>query len=148
MAAVVLRQLLETMGLGDRVVVTSAGVESWNVGGRADRRVRAVLERHGYDSRHTAGQLSPYHLRADYLIAMDSANYRALQRLAPEHKNILMFRTLAPGPEASADVPDPYTRDDSAFDDLLGTMETVLPTLVETIAAGLRPAECRGRVHA
>ena len=48
MGEFILRELFEEAGLGDRVVVDSAGTTSWEVGNPADPRTLAVLERNGH----------------------------------------------------------------------------------------------------
>ena len=49
MGEFILRERFEEAGLGDRVVVDSAGTHSWEVGNPADPRTLAVLARNGHD---------------------------------------------------------------------------------------------------
>ena len=49
MGEFVLRERFAEAGLGDRVVVDSAGTHSWEVGNPADPRTLAVLARNGHD---------------------------------------------------------------------------------------------------
>jgi protein-tyrosine phosphatase len=85
MAHVVLEDKLTQAGLTDRVEVTSSGTGDWHIGEPMDRRAAARLRDAGYDpTRHRARQVSRTDLAEhDLVLAMDSTNLAALQRLAP-----------------------------------------------------------------
>ena len=84
MAEVVLRDQLEKAGLGDKVVVDSAGTGDWHIGNRMDGKAREELARSGYDGEsHRARQFQPSWLKErDLILAMDAANFRDLRALA------------------------------------------------------------------
>ena len=84
MAEVVLRDQLKKAGLGDKVVVDSAGTGDWHIGNRMDGKARKELTRSGYDGEsHRARQFQPSWLKErDLILAMDAANLRDLRALA------------------------------------------------------------------
>ena len=84
MAEVVLRDQLEKAGLGDKVVVDSAGTGDWHIGNSMNGKARKELTRSGYDGEsHRARQFQPSWLNErDLILAMDAANLRDLRALA------------------------------------------------------------------
>jgi len=52
MADVILRSMLLSAGLEDRVVVDSAGTDGWHDGDAADPRTVSALQQQGYDGTH------------------------------------------------------------------------------------------------
>ncbi|MFO0832129.1 MAG: low molecular weight protein-tyrosine-phosphatase [Phycisphaerales bacterium] len=105
----------------DALRIDSCGTGHWHAGGPADPRTMLVAARNGVQFEHTARQLNPARDFADfdYILPMDAQNMRDLHRLgAPPHK-VHLFRTfdpaLASAPEHALAVPDPYTGDERAF---------------------------------
>lgn len=139
MGEFVLREMVQDAGLGDRVVVDSAGTTSWEEGNPADRRTLAVLERNGHPDLgardHVARRFSPGWLPdLDLVLAADRGHLHELQRMArtdEERARIRLFRSFDPAAAAAGDLEmaDPwFGTDDSAFDQ----------TYAEVVAA------CRG----
>jgi len=114
MAETLIRAELAAAGLSRRMSVESAGTGDWHLGEPMDRGARAELARRGYDgSAHRARQIGPSWLdRFDLLIAMDSANQRALARMAADRPGlsgrIRLLRSFDPAAPPGAEVPDPY----------------------------------------
>jgi protein-tyrosine phosphatase len=142
-AEYVLRRALEEAGLGDDVVVDSAGIGAWHVGDPADRRAREVLRAHGYDGDpHRAQQITKRwfstHDEPDLLLAMDATHYDDLRRLAP-HAEVVMMRHFDPDladlphPSDELDVPDPYYGAMDGFEDVLAMIERATPGTVAHI---------------
>ncbi len=96
MAALVFGEQVRRAGLADRIRVTSAGIGPWHVGEPADERARRVLAERGYPTEHVATQVSPDHLSADLLLAMDSGHEKALRRLVGDQDRVRMFRSFDP----------------------------------------------------
>ena len=141
---VVLRDAVERAGLGDSVVVDSAGIGAWHVGDGADPRAVAVLAAHGYDgSTHEVQQITrAWFTEAtdarpapDLLLAMDVGHHDALRRLAPD-TDVRMYRSFDPTPAGSSidgtdlDVPDPYYGKLSDFDEVLALIKVATPGVV------------------
>ena len=114
MAETLIRAELAAADLSRRVSVESAGTGDWHLGEPMDRGARAELARRGYDGlAHRARQIGPTWLdRFDMLIAMDSANLRAVERMAADRPRlagrIRLLRSFDPAAPPGAEVPDPY----------------------------------------
>ena len=119
MAEAVLREQLRKAGLGDKVIVDSAGTGDWHVGDRMNNMARKELARGGYDGEsHRARQFEPSWLNErDLILAMDAANLRDLRALAAseDQDRIRLFGEIAA--LDGQDVPDPYygSADDFAY---------------------------------
>jgi protein-tyrosine phosphatase len=162
MAEVVAREALAQAGLGDRVIVDSAGTGDWHIGEPMNKRARDCLARHGYDGNaHRARQFEASWLAdADLVLAMDNSNFANLQSMsrtplsfpAPEKagkcvplagqdsvsSRIRLFGDLAG--LAGAEVPDPYGGGPAEFDRVLDMLETAMPALVAKLSQALNPA--------
>ena len=73
-------------GLSGRIRIDSAGTGDWHLGRPPDPRTRRAARARGYDLETLrARQVTPADFRAfDYILAMDNANLRDLQRLRPQ----------------------------------------------------------------
>ena len=146
MAAAVLLDRIDQLGLGGEVAVDSAGTGSWHVGQPADARARAALAARGYDGEdHRAQQVQPaWFDEYDLILAMDHDNVRTLRRLAPNQDaaaRVLLLRAFDPDAEGSDDhvVPDPYYGDDRDFTDGLDIIERSVDGLVDALRDLLTP---------
>ena len=132
MAEAVLRAELDKAGLGDKVVVDSAGTGDWHIGDAMNVRARDQLARAGYDGEaHRARQIDAYWLpQRDLFLAMDAANLRDLRALAPaaDAERIRLFGEIAD--LGGRDVPDPYYGTDDDFAAVLSLLETGMANLV------------------
>lgn len=117
MAEVVLRDRLESAGLGDRVVVDSTGVSDEEHGNPVDRRARAALAARGYlvPSREARQVRADDLAERDLVLAMTASHARALRRIAADDDaaaaRVVMFRTFDPAAPAVADVQDEHLLD-------------------------------------
>lgn len=131
----IMRQLLETSGLDDRVEVDSAGTGAWHVGEPPDRRSSAAAKRRGVDIRGRAREvIVPDFERFDYLVAMDRSNYSDLRRMAPDRTaeaKVVLFRNYDPASPRGADVPDPYYGDGDGFEPVLDICEAAARGFLE-----------------
>lgn len=142
MAEAVLRHRFDEAGLGDDVVVDSAGTGAWHVGDDADPRALATLSEAGYDLSHAARRFEPQWLERSHLIlAMDRANFEALLELAerhdvaPEHVHLLRSFDTTAGP--GAEVPDPYYGGTDGFAQVLDMIERAADGVVAHVRAEL-----------
>lgn len=142
MAEAVLRRRFDEAGLGDDVVVDSAGTGAWHVGDDADPRALATLAAAGYELSHAARRFEPHWLERSHLIlAMDRANFEALLELAerhdvvPEHVRLLRSFDSTAGPEA--EVPDPYYGGADGFVQVLEMIERAADGVVAHVRAEL-----------
>lgn len=147
-AEVVLAAVAEDAGLGELIVVDSAGTGGWHEGDDMDRRARATMVAAGYDvPRHTAKQFHAADFaQRDVVVALDSGHLEALRALAedtPEpataRAKIVLLREhdpkLAPG--EAADVADPYYGDADGFVDVLAQVQRSCEALLDVIVERL-----------
>jgi protein-tyrosine phosphatase len=137
MAEVVLRRVLEDHGLGDQVVVDSAGTGGWHAGLPMDERALETLSHHGYDgSRHRARQFDKgWFGDRELVLAMDTDNLSALRRLAPPGVEVRLFRSFDPDAPEGAEVPDPYYGGIEGFRDVLRMVEAASEGLAKQLAS-------------
>ncbi|WP_344976466.1 low molecular weight protein-tyrosine-phosphatase [Salinactinospora qingdaonensis] len=134
MAEQVLRTDLERAGLGEAVVLDSAGTGNWHIGSGMDERAAATLRVHGYPTEHVARVFQPaWFAERDLVLAMDTDNLADLSRLAPDEEaartRLRLFRSFAPGTGLHPEVPDPYYGGDDGF--------TTVLTMIESASKGL-----------
>ena len=143
MGEFVLRERFDEAGLGDEVVVDSAGTHSWEVGSPADPRTLAVLARNGHDDfggrDHIARKFESSWLpQVDLVLAADAGHLRELTRLArteEQRAKIRLFRSFDPDAEGSGDLDmdDPWYGDESAFDQTYAEVVAAADGVVEHV---------------
>ena len=131
MAQMVALQMAQSLPAGGdagwrKLSFDSAGTHANHIGQPADPRAKAALERHGYkvgkarSRRITEKDFTHY----DLIVAMDSANLSALQRLCPPEHMAKLCKLLdfADG-LSETDVPDPYYGNEAGFERVLDLCE-------------------------
>ncbi len=146
MGAVVLRDQLLAAGLGERVVVTSAGTGDWHVGERADNRTLSVLAAHGHDGRrHRARQFRPEDFAvADLVLALDSGHLRALRTLArneTDRAKVHLLRSFDAdaAQRGELDVVDPYFGGASEFETTYAVVSAATLGVLSYLQQNLAP---------
>jgi protein-tyrosine phosphatase len=137
-AEFVMRQRVELAGLGDRVLVDSAGTGAWHVGNGADERAVRMMTAHGYDGNaHVARQFDPaWFAERDLVVALDGKNVQSLRWLAPagEERKIVRLRTFDPMSRGGdLDVPDPYYDGEDGFERVLRMVEAACDGLLDHV---------------
>jgi protein-tyrosine phosphatase len=123
--------MVKEAGLSQLIEADSCGTGIWHIGEAPHRGTQRVLAQAGIDYRHRARQLTAADIHeADYLIAMDSDNLRAIQRLGRTDAEVGLLLDYAKGVEES-DVPDPYYTD--RFDEIYELVEAGCRGLLEHI---------------
>lgn len=127
MAGAVLRQLVDDAGLGDQVVIDTAGTGDWHVGNPMDERAEHVLTGRGYETDHVARQFQPGDFDCyDLVIGLDADNVSDLRAMAPTQADRAKVHALldyASDQPPGAAVPDPYYGGSSGFDHALDLIE-------------------------
>ena len=145
-AEVVVRDALGREGLGDRVVVDSAGTGGWHEGDGADPRAVAALEAAGLDgTAHRAREVDRSALgTTDLVVALDSGHARDLRALLPPDRadRVRLLRSFDPDADGT-DVADPYYGDDAGFTTTVEQVRAAVPGLLAHVRA-----ELDGRVTA
>jgi protein-tyrosine phosphatase len=110
MAEAVFRHRVAEAGLGEQIVVDSAGTSSWHVGENAHRGTRNVLRKHGIQYEGRSRQITPHDFSLfDYILAMDNANLSNLKRMLPDDSRAVVGRFMDFAEDAGTnEVPDPY----------------------------------------
>jgi protein-tyrosine phosphatase len=143
MAEVVLRDLVEKPGLGNRVVVTSAGTGEWHVGEQADPRTVTSLQPRGYDgSAHRARQFdADWFDSLDLVVALDRSHERVLRswaRTDDDRQKVRLLLGFDPDYAGRSDVPDPYYSDAATFDSVLAMIEHASRALFRQLEPAFR----------
>ena len=138
----VLRHLLATEAPGLSVEVDSAGTGDYHLGEPPDLRSQRAAKRRGIDlSGLSARQVSRRDFDDfDLILAMDHANLRDLQEIAPPGSGA-QIRLLREFDAASADagdldVPDPYYGGGDGFEEVLDLVQAACEGLLTEIRAG------------
>ena len=108
MAEALFRQKVAQAGLQEQIAVDSAGTGDWHVGEPPHPGTSRILAENGVPYAHRARQITPGDLAEfDYVITMDDANRRAVERLGQgraKAADLLSFGS----PSGVTEVPDPY----------------------------------------
>ena len=132
----VFRAMVASEGLDNRIDSDSAGTHGYHIGSPPDHRTIAAAKVRGYDltplraRRVSAADFAAF----DWVLAMDSENRAAQQRLCPPtHKDRLkLFLEFAPG-LSDHDVPDPYYGNRDGFERVLDLAEAGSRGLIQAI---------------
>lgn len=134
----VFEHLVDQEGLGNVIRVDSAGTAAYHVGEPPDPRAQAAARRRGIDlGQQRARQVTAADCRRyDYILAMDTANLRSLQRVCPHSEQARLQRFLDFAPELGrSDVPDPYYGQEQGFEVVLDMIEAAAQGLLQDIRA-------------
>jgi len=146
MGEVILRDLLDEAGLGDDVIVDSAGTTRWEVGNPMDRRAVAELRRRGYDgSGHLARQFEPSWIpETDLILAADAGHASVLRRWArtpSDAAKVHLLREFDPVAVAAGtlEVDDPWYGDEEDFVRCFTEVEAACRGVAEWVADRVGP---------
>lgn len=135
-AHAVFRQRLDVAGLGRSIEIDSAGTHGFHVGQPPDRRAEQAARARGYTMADLrARQVEPQDLVGfDYVVGMDGANHRDLERLAGEASRARVARLLEfLDEDAPRDVPDPYYGGPNGFEEVLDLVEAASDALLDYV---------------
>ena len=118
----VFRHLLGTEAPGLAIEVDSAGTADYHIGEPPDLRSQRAAARRGIDlGGLRARQVMPADFaRFDLILAMDCGNLRELEAMRPQNSRARLQLFLEYAPDLRRlEVPDPYYRDASVFEEVL-----------------------------
>ncbi|MBT8088973.1 MAG: low molecular weight phosphotyrosine protein phosphatase [Gammaproteobacteria bacterium] len=132
----VFRHHVVEAGLGDKILVDSAGTHAYHVGDPPDRRAHAAAERRGFslvDIRARRVSENDFE-RFDYIIAMDEDNVARLKEQGdPEHHSkVRLFLEFSSS--GQREVPDPYYGGAAGFERVLDLVEDASRGLLATLS--------------
>jgi protein-tyrosine phosphatase len=147
MGEFLLREAFEDAGLGDRVVVDSAGTSSDELGSGMHPRTAAVLSRNvhpdlGWDE-HAARRFErSWFDRYDLVLPVDHVHVERLERLARDDEaraTVRLFRSFDPDAVASGELgmDDPWYGTDPAYDQTYAEITAAIPGIVEHVRTAL-----------
>ncbi len=124
-AEAVFKHLVEKEGLENKFFIDSAGTSGWHEGEPADGRMRFHAEKRGIALTSLSRQVRQSDFDSfDYIIAMDSSNYRNLLNMAKNEEQKEKVHLMTDYSRAySGDVPDPYYGGAQGFEDVLDMLE-------------------------
>lgn len=147
MGEYLLREAFEDAGLGERVVVDSAGTSDEETGNGMHPRTAAVLRRNGHPDLgwgdHRARRFeADWFERSDLVLAVDHVHDRQLRSLAAdedERARIRLFRSFDPEAVAAGELgmDDPWYGTDPAYDQTYAEVAAAVPGIVEHVRAEL-----------
>lgn len=130
-------QLVETAGLGDHILIESAGTGGWHVGGGPDPRAAAEARRRGVPMPHSAQKFTARDFaRFDLILAMDHENRADLLAIAPDADaaaKVRLLRSYDATAPPDAEVPDPYYGGPDGFADVFDMVELACRGLLATL---------------
>ncbi len=130
----VFKHFVERAGLAGLVTSDSAGTHDYHVGDPPDARAQNAAALRGYDlSALRWRQVSRCDFSEfDYVLAMDVANLRLLERLCPQEHRLKLKLFMEFGADlAVREVPDPYYGTEDGFERVLDLVEQASRGLLE-----------------
>jgi protein-tyrosine phosphatase len=122
---------------GPRAIVESGGTSSWHIGQGPHPQSKSAWERAGYVYSHKASQFTALDLeRIDLILTMDSENHTnvvALSSDASLARKVFMMRDFDFAITPGQSVPDPYSREDAAYEHVKELLESAIDGLIETL---------------
>ena len=147
MGEFLLREAFDEAGLGELVVVDSAGTSAEEQGNGMHPRTAAVLARNGHPdtgwSRHRARRFErPWFDEVDLVLPVDHVHVDRLERIARDDADLAkvrLFRSFAPGAVASGELgmDDPWYGTDPAYDQTYDEVRAAVPGIVAHVRSEL-----------
>jgi protein-tyrosine phosphatase len=141
----VLRAVAEARGLGEDVLIDSAGTGGWHIGSPPDPRSISIAARHGIDiTGQKARKVSPADFdRFDLILGMDRSNADDLRALAPASAQgrVHLFLEFARPADAQRsygrdEVPDPYHGGADGFAEVYRMIRDASESLADRLGWG------------
>lgn len=122
----VMRALVEKEGLGEQVIIRSAGTGGWHAGKLPDQRMRSAAQNRGYNLQSRARQVTADDLRVhDLVLVMDRQNQREIRPFDHDGGNAAKIRLFCDfcTTHNTDEVPDPYYGGAEGFENVLNLLE-------------------------
>lgn len=119
MAELIFKDILNKQGLSNKFDVTSFATSSYEIGEPIYHLAKQTLTKHNIKGSHIAKRISKQEIESDFILVLDSSNYRDVIKLNGVDKN-KVFK-LCDFTDNPRDVADPwYTRDfETAYNDIV-----------------------------
>ena len=138
-AEAIFRHKVEQAGLGDQVLIDSAGTGDWHIGKAPDPRTQQAALKRGYNLSALRGrQVRAEDLaRFDWVLAMDGDNLANLKRLKRADSTATVDLFLRRFDMPVNDVPDPYYGGPEGFEQVLDLLEQACDALLAEVKKSL-----------
>lgn len=137
MAESIFAKMVVDEELADQIEVDSAGTGHWHVGETPDSRTVSALAKNDTRWCTTARQIrGADKARFDWVLAMDRANYRDLERLGFSNDRLHLMMSFDPD-GVTEEVPDPYYGTQRDFDEVYAMLIPACRGLLEAVKARL-----------
>ena len=153
MGEYLLREAFDDAGLGDRVVVDSAGTSSEELGSGMHPRTAAVLRRNGHEDNgwadHRARRFEPgWFGDRDLVLPVDHVHLDKLDAMArddADRATLHLFRSFDPDAVARGELgmDDPWYGTDPAYDQTYAEITAAIPGIVEHVRTALAARDRR-----
>ena len=147
MAEFLLREAFEDAGLGERVVVDSAGTSTEELGNGVHPRTVAALRRHGHGdhgwAEHRARQFTrEWWDDVDLVLPVDHVHVERLERITRSEEDrakTRLLRSFDPAAVAAGELgmEDPWYGTDPAYDQTYAEIRAAVPGVVEHVRRAL-----------
>ena len=119
MAELIFKDILNKQGLSNKFDVTSCATSSYEIGEPIYYLAKQTLTKHNIKGNHIAKRISKQEIESDFILVMDSSNYRDVMKLNGVDKN-KVFK-LCDFTDNPRDLADPwYTRYfETAYNDIV-----------------------------
>lgn len=150
MAALMLTEAFDAEGLGELVVVDSAGTTGYEVGHPIDPRAARVLTaQHLASENHVAREWRhEWYAQRDLILALDVDHFGWLQEGAPDHgslKKVRMLRSFDPHMRGRSSldlgIEDPWYGGHTDFDNTWTLIKAAIPGIVQHAKAAIASAD-------
>jgi protein-tyrosine phosphatase len=135
LAEAIFKHKVKQKGWSDLIYADSCGTSNYHIGGNPDPRTIANATKNGIVIDHCGRQFSAADFESfDYILAMDSSNYRNIMRLENSSKfgkKVQMMRAF--DPNGDGDVPDPYYGGERGFQDVFDILDRSLENFLITL---------------
>jgi len=122
---------------GPRVLVESGGTSSWHIGQGPHPQSKRTWERAGYEYTHRASQFTEQDLeRIDLILTMDSENHSNVIALSSDDslaRKVFMMRDFDFAITPGQSVPDPYSKEDAAYEHVKELLESAIDGLIKAL---------------
>ena len=142
------QSLIDDRGLGNQIMVDSAGLHGYHEDQKADKRMRQAAALRGYDVNHISRPIQYQDFEDfDLIIGMDMGNVEALISRAPTVDTVRKIRPMAgyfTAHPAWDHVPDPYYGGAKGFELVLDLLEDGVSSLIDGLEASSDSIEVMG----
>ncbi len=130
-----LRHRAQSLGVGNKIHVDSAGTHAYHIGEVPDARSVATAKKRGIligDLRARKLALEDFN-EFDLILGLDNEHMQHIERLVPKNAHATTALFLDYAGQTGKEVPDPYYSDQQHFEYVLDLIESGVEPLIEKL---------------